>query len=66
MPPYTMPMHETMSGSLEPAVADHGAALLQVAEEIAAHHDLPSLFQGLAQCLPVVAPFDFVGLVLHD
>ncbi|MBA5872839.1 MAG: GAF domain-containing protein, partial [Nitrospira sp. CR2.1] len=42
------------------------AALLQVAEEIAAHHDLPSLFQGLAQCLPVVAPFDFVGLVLHD
>lgn len=66
MPPYTMPMHETMSGSLEPAVTDHGAALLQVAEEIAAHHDLPSLFQGLAQCLPVVAPFDFVGLVLHD
>ncbi|MBA5873877.1 MAG: GAF domain-containing protein [Nitrospira sp. CR1.2] len=59
-------MHETMSGSLEPAVTDHGAALLQVAEEIAAHHDLPSLFQGLAQCLPVVAPFDFVGLVLHD
>ncbi len=66
MAPYTMPMHETISGNLESAVTDHGAALLQVAEEIAAHHDLPSLFQGLAQCLPVVAPFDFVGLVLHD
>lgn len=66
MAPYTMPMHETISGGLESAVTDHGAALLQVAEEIAAHHDLPSLFQGLAQCLPVVAPFDFVGLVLHD
>ncbi|MCW5788056.1 MAG: sigma 54-interacting transcriptional regulator [Nitrospira sp.] len=59
-------MHETISGNVESAVTDHGAALLQVAEEIAAHHDLPSLFQGLAQCLPVVAPFDFVGLVLHD
>lgn len=66
MAPYTMPMHETISGNVESAVTDHGAALLQVAEEIAAHHDLPSLFQGLAQCLPVVAPFDFVGLVLHD
>ena len=66
MAPYTMPMHETISGNLESAVTDHGAALLQVAEEIAAHHDLPSLFQGLAQCLPEVAPFDFVGLVLHD
>ena len=66
MAPYTMPMHEMIPSSVEPAVADHGAALLQVAEEIAAHHDLPSLFQGLAHCLPVVAPFDFVGLVLHD
>ncbi|MBS0169463.1 MAG: sigma 54-interacting transcriptional regulator [Nitrospira sp.] len=59
-------MHEMIPSSVEPAVADYGAALLQVAEEMAAHHDLPSLFQGLAQCLPMVAPFDFVGLVLPD
>ena len=66
MAPYTMRMHEMMPSNVEPVVADHSAALLQVAEVIAAHHDLPSLFQDLAQCLPVVAPFDFVGLVLHD
>ena len=66
MAPYTMPMHELIPSSVEPMMADRGAALLQVAEVIAAHHDLPSLFQDLAQCLPVVAPFDFVGLVLHD
>jgi len=59
-------MHDMMPSSVEPMMADRGAALLQVAEVIAAHHDLPSLFQDLAQCLPVVAPFDFVGLVLHD
>lgn len=61
-----MRMHEMMPSSVEPMVADQGAALLRVAEVIAAHHDLPSLFQDLAHCLPVVAPFDFVGLVLHD
>ena len=41
-------------------------ALLKVAEAIAAHRDLISLFRDLAQRLPVVAPFDFIGLVLHD
>ena len=41
-------------------------ALLKVAEAIAAHHDLPTLFRELAQRLPAVAPFDFIGLVLHD
>ncbi len=41
-------------------------ALLKVSEAIAAHHDLPSLFRDLAQRLPAVAPFDFIGLVLHD
>ena len=56
-----MPMHDMMPSTVEPMMADRGAALLQVAEVIAAHHDLPSLFQDLAQYLPVVAPFDFVG-----
>lgn len=41
-------------------------ALLKVAEAITAHRDLISLFRDLAQRLPVVAPFDFIGLVLHD
>lgn len=41
-------------------------ALLKVSEAIAAHHDLPSLFRDLAQHLPALAPFDFIGLVLHD
>lgn len=41
-------------------------ALLQVAEAISSHRDLASLFRELAQRLPAVAPFDFIGLVLHD
>lgn len=40
--------------------------LLNVSEAIAAHRDLQSLFRDLAQRLPAVAPFDFIGLVLHD
>ncbi len=41
-------------------------ALLKVSEAVAAHRDLTSLFRDLAQRLPAVAPFDFIGLVLHD
>lgn len=41
-------------------------ALLKVSEAIAAHRDLTSLFRDLARRLPAVAPFDFIGLVLHD
>ena len=41
-------------------------ALLKVSEAIASHRDLISLFRDLAQRLPSVAPFDFIGLVLHD
>ena len=41
-------------------------ALLKVSEAIAAHRDLTSLFLDLAQRLPAVASFDFIGLVLHD
>lgn len=40
--------------------------LLNVSEAIAAHRDFQSLFRDLAQRLPAVAPFDFIGLVLHD
>ena len=50
------------------AVADTAqyCTLLNVSEAIAAHRDLQSLFRDLAQRLPAVAPFDFIGLVLHD
>jgi len=40
--------------------------LLEVSEAIVAHRDLSSLFRDLAQRLPAVAPFDFIGLILHD
>jgi formate hydrogenlyase transcriptional activator len=48
-----------------PAV-DHYQTLLDVSESIAAHRDLPALFRDLAQRLPRIAPFDFIGLVLHN
>lgn len=41
-------------------------ALLQVAEAIASHSDLPALVQDLARLLPLVVPVNFVGLSLHD
>ena len=49
-----------------PIAGDPRKALLQVAEAISLHRDLPALFRDLAQRLPAVAPFDFIGLVLHD
>src|SRR5919106_1844350 len=41
-------------------------ALLGISEAIAVHGDLNQLFQGLAQRLPRIVPFDFINLVLHD
>jgi formate hydrogenlyase transcriptional activator len=46
--------------------AQHYQALLEVSESIATHRDLSSLCRDLARRLPAVAPFDFIGLVLHD
>ncbi len=40
--------------------------LLEVSEAIVSHRDLSALFRDLAQRLPTVAPFDFIGLILHD
>jgi formate hydrogenlyase transcriptional activator len=37
-----------------------------VSEAIVSHRDLSALFRDLAQRLPTVAPFDFIGLILHD
>ncbi|HET6674954.1 MAG TPA: sigma 54-interacting transcriptional regulator [Nitrospiraceae bacterium] len=47
-------------------VGDHYQTLLEVSESIAVHRDLPALFRDLALRLPRVAPFDFIGLVLHN
>ena len=47
-------------------LAEHYQALLDVCESIATHHDLSSLCRDLARRLPAVAPFDFIGLILHD
>ncbi len=41
-------------------------ALLHVSEAIVSQRDLPALFRDLAQRLPAVASFDFIGLILHD
>ncbi len=41
-------------------------ALLEVAEAIAAHHDLHELFRDLAQRLPRVVQVNFVGLSLYE
>jgi formate hydrogenlyase transcriptional activator len=40
--------------------------LLEVSEAIVSHRDLSSLFRDLAQRLPAIAVFDFIGLILHD
>jgi formate hydrogenlyase transcriptional activator len=40
--------------------------LLEVSEAIVSHRDLSSLFRDLAQRLPAIASFDFIGLILHD
>jgi formate hydrogenlyase transcriptional activator len=41
-------------------------ALLGISEAISAHRDLNELFNYLAQRLPLIVPFDFINLVLHD
>ncbi len=59
-------MSHTVTTPVDLPESDYRSALLQVAEVIATHRDLPSLFRDLAQRLPAVASFDFIGLVLHD
>ncbi len=55
---HSVPLSETL--------AEQYQALLEVSESIATSRDLSSLFRDLAQCLPAVAAFDFIGLILHD
>jgi formate hydrogenlyase transcriptional activator len=51
---------------LTPPALERFRALLDVAEAIASHRDLPRLFHELAQRLPRVVSFDFLVLLLHD
>lgn len=41
-------------------------ALLKVSETIAAHKDLSSLFSELSEKLPLITPYDFIGVLLYD
>ncbi|WP_053377960.1 sigma-54-dependent Fis family transcriptional regulator [Nitrospira moscoviensis] len=59
-------MAEAVANGCDTAAGAQQNALLQVSEAISRHRDLASLFRDLAQRLPAVAPFDFIGLVLHN
>jgi formate hydrogenlyase transcriptional activator len=54
------------SSSQQMSSASRYCALLDVAEAIAQHRDLTSLFRDLAKRLPPVVQFEFIGLMLHD
>jgi formate hydrogenlyase transcriptional activator len=56
-----LPSLQTMQGD-----SARYSALLQVAEAIASHADLPTLIQDLARRLPLLVPVNFVGLSLYD
>ncbi len=47
-------------------LAEQYQALLEVAEAIAVHRDLPSLFHNLVQRLHHVVNFEYMRLLLHD
>lgn len=57
---------ETAEGSGKDSGIERYRALLEVAESIAAWHDLSALFHDLARSLHRVVRFDFVLLALHE
>src|SRR4029078_3787349 len=56
---------ESLRSQLDPRLPQY-QALLEVAESIAAHNDLSSLFADLVQRLQGVVKFDGVNVLLHD
>lgn len=48
-----------------PCSLEQYGAILEVSEAISKHRDLKELLQDLAERLPRVIPFDFIGLVLY-
>ncbi len=59
-------MNGKIAGNIIESDTAQYRALLEVSEAISSHRELSMLFRDLAQRLPAVAPFDFIGLVLHD
>src|SRR5678816_2113839 len=57
---------DRQSASPSDSLAERYHALLEVTRAISSHRDLHELFRDLAQRLPTVAPFDFIGMSLHD
>ena len=57
---------DRQSASPYNTLAERYHALLEVTQAISSHRDLHELFRDLAQRLPTVAPFDFIGMSLHD
>jgi formate hydrogenlyase transcriptional activator len=60
------PQHRPADRRTPPPDRQQYQTLLEVSESIAAHRDLNTLFDDLAQRLPRIVPFDFINLVLHD
>jgi formate hydrogenlyase transcriptional activator len=62
-------LHDESDRSTQGALAherDRLRLLLDVSESIASYRDLREVFQVLSKRLPLVVPFDFINLVLHD
>src|SRR5262245_36142604 len=61
-------MHDNPSAGHEARrrSADQLRLLIEVAEAIASHRELTSLFRDLAKRLPAIVPFEFIALYLHD
>ncbi|MEW6130215.1 MAG: sigma 54-interacting transcriptional regulator [Acidobacteriota bacterium] len=59
-------MHGEQEPARDPFFIQQYQALLEVAEAIVSHKDLPSLFHALSQKLHHITPYDFIGVLLHD
>ena len=56
----------TLTGEELTRNSDQLRLLIEVAEAIATHRDLTTLFRDLARRLPAIVPFEFIALFLHD
>jgi formate hydrogenlyase transcriptional activator len=64
-PHGNVPMSSTLLTQSDPAGARY-EALLDIAESIAAHRQLSTLFADLSRCLQRLVSFDFISLTLLD
>jgi formate hydrogenlyase transcriptional activator len=61
-----VPVYNSGMDPPHPAGAAPYRAVLDLAEFVAAHPDPPELLRRVADRLRAVAPFDFLGVLLHD